>query len=280
MFDDKRILDEFPDFAVDRERNVWSRRSGEWRRLRLSRRSDRGSSQATVIVYKTSDFRPYARTVESLYRAAFDRPAPGPCGPRGSDECEEEDDIEDEGPGDGGDPPLSPPGLESPSVEYRAVPGWDGYAMGTDGSLWSRRRSPPSASPPVWMRLSSKDGGFILCRASDKGPSKSYLSIKRLRRLAFGESTPDHPAGPLGLSPAARGSGHGRAKLDEDQVLEMKRLHRDEGWPRSRIAALFGVSPRTVEYAIAGKTWRHVLEPPPPGGSAPDVPTFGGGPPS
>lgn len=47
--------------------------------------------------------------------------------------------------------------LPDESVEYRAVPGWPGYFVGSDGSVWSARhlkRAGASSSPfAVWKLL-------------------------------------------------------------------------------------------------------------------------------
>ena len=50
------------------------------------------------------------------------------------------------------------------------------------------------------------------------------------------------------LRPSVRGSAHGRAKLDEPRVAEMKRL-RAMGWLTGRLAREFGVARNTVCYA-------------------------------
>jgi len=64
-----------------------------------------------------------------------------------------------------------------------------------------------------------------------------------------------------------RGSAHGRSRLDEHQVAELRRL-RAEGWTERALAARYGVAPATVHYVLT-RTWRHVPE------NAPDGPQDG-----
>lgn len=56
---------------------------------------------------------------------------------------------------------------------------------------------------------------------------------------------------------SARGSSHGLAKLDEQQVSKIKQLLRD-GHQQKVIAAKFGVNHRTIYSIASGRTWRHV----------------------
>jgi hypothetical protein len=53
---------------------------------------------------------------------------------------------------------------------------------------------------------------------------------------------------------------HGRARLDEADVVELRRLHR-EGWHYRGLAERFGVSENAIYYAAIGKTWAHVAMP-------------------
>src|SRR5262249_24076330 len=64
------------------------------------------------------------------------------------------------------------------------------------------------------------------------------------------ESIPDEP-GP------ARGSRHGRARLTEDPVREMRALHA-EGIVITELAARFDVGRVTVHYVVSRRTWTHI----------------------
>lgn len=56
------------------------------------------------------------------------------------------------------------------------------------------------------------------------------------------------------------GSHNGTAKLTEDQVTQARRLASDQ--THEAIASLYGVSRRTMNHAIRGDTWDHVIEAP------------------
>lgn len=53
------------------------------------------------------------------------------------------------------------------------------------------------------------------------------------------------------------GVEHGRAKLDDERVLEIRERHR-LGQTVASLARQFGVSGTTVSFAVRGKTWAHV----------------------
>lgn len=57
---------------------------------------------------------------------------------------------------------------------------------------------------------------------------------------------------------ASCGSNNPQAKLTEEKVLEMRRLHRVEGVKLMEIAARFGVSKATASMAISGRTWSYL----------------------
>lgn len=59
-----------------------------------------------------------------------------------------------------------------------------------------------------------------------------------------------------------RGWNHGednpKSKLSADDVLEIRRLHGDEGKKDSEIAKIYGVKPSTISRICDGTSWRHV----------------------
>ena len=73
----------------------------------------------------------------------------------------------------------------------------------------------------------------------------------------FAPPLPLDPADRLLPEPTVRGSAHGRAKLDEPSVVEMRRLRR-KGWSTGRLAKHFNVGRNTTCYALSGVTWSHV----------------------
>lgn len=59
----------------------------------------------------------------------------------------------------------------------------------------------------------------------------------------------------------ALGERHGRVRLNENQVHQIRKLRQVEGLACAEIAAQFSVSKSTVQRACAGLTWRHVEMP-------------------
>ena len=60
-----------------------------------------------------------------------------------------------------------------------------------------------------------------------------------------------------GLSKPVKGERHGRSKLTEAQVIEIKKLS-ESGLSSSQIAEFFPVNSRTIRKIISGIKWKHV----------------------
>jgi DNA-binding XRE family transcriptional regulator len=56
----------------------------------------------------------------------------------------------------------------------------------------------------------------------------------------------------------SKGSLHGLAKLDEEKVLEIKRLLAETNLTQKEIAKKYGVCHQTISYIKNGKLWGHV----------------------
>ncbi len=61
-----------------------------------------------------------------------------------------------------------------------------------------------------------------------------------------------------GRARKAVGEQAGKAKLTAPQVLEMRRLHTEEGWGCTRLGRLFGVTEQSVMAIIRRQSWRHI----------------------
>lgn len=55
-----------------------------------------------------------------------------------------------------------------------------------------------------------------------------------------------------------QGTKNGRAKLTEQDVQEIRRLHREHRWPTKDIAGHFGISDRSIHAVITKKSWKHM----------------------
>ncbi len=62
----------------------------------------------------------------------------------------------------------------------------------------------------------------------------------------------------LGLKQPMIGSQHGRAKLDEEAVLKIRKLRRDRKHTQVELSRLFGVSTANISLIVNRKIWCHV----------------------
>jgi hypothetical protein len=54
------------------------------------------------------------------------------------------------------------------------------------------------------------------------------------------------------------GMRHPHARLTDDQVREMRRLHAEQGFGAKRLAKRYGVGQTTIHRVLTGETWGHV----------------------
>ena len=62
----------------------------------------------------------------------------------------------------------------------------------------------------------------------------------------------------IGLHKSVKGSKHYRAKLNEDQVLEIRRLHATGEYTKTALAKIFGVTQMLISYIVNRKRWKHI----------------------
>jgi hypothetical protein len=161
-------------------------------------------------------------------------------------------------------------------VVYQDAPGFPGYKVGSDRSVWSN--SPLDGAPPggwTCIRPVAREGRppeVPLLRAP--GPRRVWVPFGELVDQVFPPPPAAGASAPFVPLPEEDRIG-GRVKLDEEKVAELRRL-KAEGWTYPRLARRFGIARSTVHYALNGCTWRHVpMVPrpaPPPVPRAPEVP--------
>lgn len=100
------------------------------------------------------------------------------------------------------------------------------------------------------------------CAHYDGDPGNNRL--ENLRWATSWENTQDTIR--MGRFPI--GSKQGQARLTEEIVIELRRRYRKGGVTLSDLASELGVSQAIVQFAINGRTWRHVPEAPVPSGSS------------
>lgn len=159
-------------------------------------------------------------------------------------------------------------------IEWRSVPGYDGYVVTADG----RMRGP---SGRELAPMPERRGHLYVLARRPGVPRKLYVHKAVL--LAWVGPPPHHGAQGRHLNDEAadnrvgnlawgtpldnahdkirngrqqRGEASGTAKLTETQVLEIRRRHPGESL--RALAAEFGVSHTAIRNAATGAKWRHV----------------------
>lgn len=180
-----------------------------------------------------------------------------------------------------------------PGVEYREVERWIGYAVGDDGSVWSRRwkvrltgkgvgRGFHSVLLDKWKKLRgcTNNAGYRQVELHDgDGPGKT-LHVHRLVLIAFRGPAPDgmecchNDGNPSNCAlynlrwdtqsaNAFDRTKHGRSQnkvLTSEQVSVIKRRF-SNGESSTVIARDYGVTVSTALCIKKGKTWKHVPNP-------------------
>lgn len=167
-------------------------------------------------------------------------------------------------------------------VEYRDIPGFPGYRVGSDGSVWSCRVH--GGIRPPWRLLCpgnrKGDVSYLVVNLWRQG--KGYMRyVHRLVLTAFrGPGQPgavachvdgnslnnrvdnlrwgsrkENEADKDRHGRRRRGEKHQNAKLTLNNVRDIRRL-RGEGIPASAVAKRFGVSRRHIGKILQGATWK------------------------
>jgi group I intron endonuclease len=76
-------------------------------------------------------------------------------------------------------------------------------------------------------------------------------------KYALGAKIPKSQEWREKVSKANRGSGHGRSKLTEEQVLEIRRLA-SLGTSRKELSVKFSIGPQMLSFIINRKNWTHI----------------------
>lgn len=171
-------------------------------------------------------------------------------------------------------------------VEIRHVPGWRGYAVGDDGSVWTcRRRGRMPSYKNCWSRIylnkitsgqlvaffwkkekrfqkavhtlvleafvGPRPEGMEACHFPDRNPANN--SLKNLRWGTHQENMQHRDL----HGTTARGSRAGRAKLTEPRVRLIRSLY-EIGVMQKDIASRFRVSKTVIGAICRRELWKHV----------------------
>jgi len=175
---------------------------------------------------------------------------------------------------------------------YCDIPGFEGYRVGGDGSVWTRwtrrhkgKRGGYWAPDGEWRLLASspdKAGRPCVSIKPTNGDHQTIRTCKlvllafvgpcppgmeachengdpadnRIENLSWGTHT-DNMADRIRHGRYTRGSAHFNAKLTEADVVLMRQL-RAEGMSFRKLAERFGISSSTVLDIIQRKWWKHI----------------------
>lgn len=109
--------------------------------------------------------------------------------------------------------------------------------------------NPPCVRPDHLFLGTARDN-IRDCLSKRRGPDPQKRALI-YRHSGDDHWTRQHP------DRIARGSGHGRSKLTEDDVRTIRQL-RSEGWTLDRLAVRFGVRLTNIHAIVRRDTWRHV----------------------
>lgn len=168
------------------------------------------------------------------------------------------------------------------TAEYRPIPDWPGYLVGSDGSLWSIRKSPVNK---IWRRrpgIPDRDG-YRTYEISLNGENRTFRAGVLVLLVFVGPRPEGMQAchGPLGnkddslgnlrwgtLSSnwqdkfrdgtATVGERHGMAKLTNETILEIRRRWAQGGLQKRELGREYGVNEGTIARIVSGKSWRHI----------------------
>lgn len=160
-------------------------------------------------------------------------------------------------------------------MRYRNIPGFTGYRVGSDGSVWSCFRGPLMTSEWKQLKPQPHGKGYLALHLWQNGERKKRL-VHRLVLESFEGIRPDgFEARHLDGNPSnnaianllwgtnqdnasdTRRLGRYATKLTEDQAKEIK-LRRSNGEMVKTIAADLGYPRTTISSVLNGHSWRHV----------------------
>lgn len=167
-------------------------------------------------------------------------------------------------------------------VEYRQVPEFPNYRVGTDGSVWSRWNA--QWGTREWHRISTRCGKSGYPQVSlYHYPRRLRIRVHRLVLLAFAGPCPDgmeachgndvktdcrlenlrwdtcssNKRDALRNGRMPTGSSRPNSKFTEEQIVQIRKLRRS-GCQLKTIASKFNVSISNISNISRGLTWKHV----------------------
>lgn len=141
---------------------------------------------------------------------------------------------------------------------------WTGFSFGGYGRFWFKQRS--VQSPRIaWMLTYGRIGhGLFVCHRCD---NRLCVNPLHLFLGTNAENMADMKAKGRAVSPiknnptlAARGIRAGQAKLNDRQIVRIRKMAARGVVSQRRIGVLFGVDHKTIGAIVHRRTWAHVKE--------------------
>jgi hypothetical protein len=173
------------------------------------------------------------------------------------------------------------------SIEYRDIPGFPGYRVGSDGTVWSCwRHGVGNGIPGEWHELKAFSSGTVgypavvlkgrgkkarrtvhrLVIEIFKGPCRPGQECRhldgnplnnRVENLEWGTRV-ENMADRVGHGTHVQGEKVGSAKLTVADVAAIRVIFAAGGTTKQGLAESFGVTPKLIRDILARRIWRHV----------------------
>lgn len=177
-----------------------------------------------------------------------------------------------------------------PEVEWRDIPGYEGYYQISSTCvvkglkrIVARSDGGTTTRPEAILAQQTNEWGYMTV-GLNKNRKRKHMLVHRIMLLAFVGECPDgmeinhkngnkndnrlenleycthsenqkHACNVLGF--VTRGVRHGRAKLNDGLVREIRYLHAN-GMSHSKLSAKYHVSEKVIYCVVNRKSWRHV----------------------
>lgn len=172
------------------------------------------------------------------------------------------------------------------AVQYKDIPGFPGYRIGSDGNLWSCwKRGKKATMGNEWIKMNSNSNKSRYASVTLHKNSKSYSrTIHRLVIEAFVGPCPKgmecrHKDGNCknnhlenlswgtkkenGKDRVKHGTSlvgikHPKAKLTEESVTEIRRMYATGKYYQKEIGEMFEVDKDHISNIVLRKSWKHI----------------------
>lgn len=177
-------------------------------------------------------------------------------------------------------------------IRYEDIPGYPGYRVGSDGTVWSKHSRFGHGSREEWRPLKQtlKSNGYFvvgLRKESEQrmrgkvdvlyvhrlvlrifvGPCPKGMEVlhgdgdsknNRIENLRYG-TRQENVDDCLRHGTRPKGSRSGSSRLHEEDIPIIRKLHR-RGFTMKKIANFYEVGDETIRAIILGRTWSHVKD--------------------